>query len=361
RTVGYSGRCRDLTQEQKSRYEREGRKPVIRLHVPDQTVVFHDLVQGELSVESSQIADFVIQREDGTSPYNLAVVVDDSLMKISHVIRGNDHVPNTPKQVLLNNAFGYDIPAFAHTPMIAGQDGARLSKRHGHTSVEEFRQEGYLPECLINFLSLLSWSSETGDEILSGTRLIEEFSFDRISRSPARFDRVKLNWMNGVYIRNLTAEERLTNAKPFLERAGMIEKERARLSKIVESVKDKVETFAEYPKYVELFFTEMVSITGENEIEIVQDEDSRKIFRLLIDELKKIEQLTVENFSNAMKNIQIQTGLKGKKLWMPVRIALTGQVHGPELPVVLEIYGRDKCITLLDKACAEGHGFRNSL
>jgi len=353
RSTGYSGKCRNLTAEREAAFRQEGRRPVIRFRVPEGPVNFSDLVQGDMHFDSENISDFVIQREDGSSPYNFAVVVDDALMKISHVIRGNDHVSNTPKQVLLFHALGYDLPQFAHIPMILGQDGTRLSKRHGHTSLGEYRTAGYLPETLLNYLSLLSWSSETGDEILSGERLINEFSFSRISRSPAQFDPVKLSWMNGVYIRSLTPEKRMEYARPYLEAAGMIENNTEKLGKIIESVRDKVETLADFPRQAELFFKDTVSITGGEEKELLSSEDSRKVLILLRGNLEKIDQLTVEAFLSVMKDIQKDTGIKGKNLWMPVRVALTGQMHGPELQAILEIFGRDRCIRQLDFVLAQ--------
>ena len=350
RPPGYSGKCRDLTGKQHKRLRSLGGKPVVRFRVPEKDVVINDLVQGRITFNRGTITDFVIQREDGSSPYNFAVVVDDAHMHITHVIRGNDHVSNTPKQVLLYDALGYDMPQFAHIPMITGLDGIRLSKRHGHTSVEEFKDAGYLPEALINYLSLLSWSSETGDEVLSIARLIDEFDFGRISRSPAAFDPVKLNWLNGLYIRSMSPEDRVKQAAPFLEKAEMMEDDVVRRTKIVEAVKDNVETLSDFPKYAAIFFKDDVAITGDEEKELVGRETSQKVFRHVSGYLSGLEELTVEGFQNVMRLTQQETGISGKELWMPVRVALTGQMHGPELPKVLEILGTKRCIKLLQAA-----------
>ncbi|MFC1493559.1 glutamate--tRNA ligase, partial [candidate division KSB1 bacterium] len=199
----YSRKCLTLTDEEKADLRSEGKDSVVRFKVPDKTVILNDIVQGEITFDGATFSDFIIRRADGTSPYNFACVIDDALMNITHVIRGNDHVSNTPKQIMMYEAFGYDIPEFAHIPMITGQDGVRLAKRHGHSSVAEFREEGYLPQALINYLSLLSWSSESGDEVLSVDRLIQEFDLSRINKSPAAFDLVKLGWLNGVHFREL--------------------------------------------------------------------------------------------------------------------------------------------------------------
>jgi len=353
REVVYSGKCRNLTAEQAEAYRKEGRRPVVRFRVPGGKVTLRDIVQGDIIFDAATISDFVIQRENGSSPYNFAAVVDDAAMEITHVIRGNDHVSNTPKQIMLYEALGFPLPAFAHIPMITGRDGVRLSKRHGHTSVEEFRAAGYLPAALINYLSLLSWSSESGDEILSVERLIREFDLSRVSKSPAQFDLVKLNWLNGHYLRALSPEERVRHAQPFLERAGMSESDPARLTKIVEAVKDRVETLSEFPRYAELFFNDTVVIDGGEELEIIRREDSQKIFTLLRRYLAELEELTIPDFQAVMKRIQQETGVRGKNLWLPVRTALTGQMHGPELPVVLEIFGRDRCLRQLEAVAEE--------
>lgn len=345
--LGYNGKCRNITEAEKSRLRDNKINPVVRFRVPEDSITVHDLVQGDITFSPETISDFVIQREEGTSPYNFAVVVDDVLMKITHVIRGNDHVPNTPKQIMIYNALGIDLPQFAHIPMITGMDGVRLSKRHGHTSVEEFKNDGYLPHALINFLSLLSWSSETGDEILSIDRLIGEFSFERISRSPASFDQVKLDWLNGVYIRSLTPEQRLVLATSYLEQAQMIENCNERRSKIIESVKNNVETLKDFPLYASIFFTKEFSIDGEKELEIIRKESSRHVLQQLLKNFSELHSLTVENFQEIMKSIQKESGIKGSDLWMPVRVALTGKVHGPELAKVLEILGLEQSIRLL--------------
>jgi len=347
RPPGYSGKCRNLTKSEKDRLISQGRIPVVRFHIPDKPIILKDLVQGEITFEGENITDFVIQREDGTSPYNFAAVVDDALMRITHVIRGSDHVSNTPKQILLYNALGYKTPEFAHIPMILGLDGVRLSKRHGHTSVQEYKDAGYLPEALINYLSLLSWSSETGDEVLTIERLVKEFSFERISRSPAAFDPVKLNWLNGIYIRKLTPEERVSYAAPYLKEAGMCEPDPERLTLIVEAIKDNVETFAQYPHYAGIFFQSAVTITGEEELELIQRPVSQEIFKRLIALLESEREFSIERFQVHIKTIQKELSVKGKDLWMPIRITLTGQMHGPELLKVLEILGKERCIALL--------------
>lgn len=348
RDPGYSGRCRNLSEDEINTFESEMRKYVVRFRVPEGKVNFTDLVQGEMEFDAETITDFVIQREDGSSPYNFACVVDDAEMQISHVIRGNDHLSNTPRQVMLYETFGIEIPLFAHIPMILGQDGSRLSKRHGHTSLSEFRQEGYLPEALLNFLSLLSWSSESGDEVLSKDRLIEEFTFSRVSKSAAKFDKVKLNWMNGLYIRELDPGRRSELAWPYFEEKGLTAVDSETFSKIIDSVHDKVETLSEFPSKAEIYFQDEVEITGEEERSVIAGENTYTILKKLKDGLNAEDGFSVQSLMAVMKSIQKETGIKGKDLWMPVRVALTGQVHGPELQVVLDVIGRERCIRRLD-------------
>ena len=345
----YDGHCLHLTEEQKRAYEAEGRKPVIRFHIPQETIKFHDLLKDEISFEGENISDFVILRSDGVATYNFAVVIDDALMKISHVIRGDDHLSNTPKQVLLFRALGFDVPLFVHIPMILGGDRSKLSKRHGITSVRIYKEKGYLPEALVNYLSLLSWSSESGDEILPIDRLIREFDFSRMSRSAAIFDIEKLNWMNGWYIRNADLDRIVALSVPYLKKAGFPVSDREYIRKVVQIARGYVDYLEQIPNQARIFFQEEVPIDSDEAREMMALESSQTVLRAFLDELSQVEELSAETFKQIMKTIQKKTGVKGKFLWMPVRIALTGQMHGPELPKVVEILGREKCQKFLTR------------
>jgi len=326
--------------QQKARAKRT--EPSLRFQVPDRAVRFRDLVKGELSFPADTFGDFVILRSDGTPTYNFAVVVDDHLMRITHVIRGDDHVSNSPRQIMLYEALGWPMPQFAHIPMILGEDRSRLSKRHGATAVDQFANQGYLPEALINFLSLLSWSSESGEEILSIDRLVREFSFSRINHSPAVFDLTKLNWMNGVYIRNLSVEQLLERCLPFLRRAGYPLPDEGTLKKMVALVQDKLERLEEVVEELALFFVDRVHITDGVAIATSQTESAEKVYWSFLRQLDEYEVLTAEVFRRIMKTVNRETGVMGKDLWMPIRIALTGAMHGPELPAIAEILGKEK-------------------
>jgi glutamyl-tRNA synthetase len=345
----YDGRCRNLTLAARAEKENAGLKPVVRFAMPDQDISFVDLVKDQVTFPPDALGDFVILRSDGLPTYNFAVVVDDHLMQISHVIRGDDHVANTPKQITLYEAFGWPTPQFCHIPMILGPDRERLSKRHGATSVDEYASKGYLPEALINFLSLLGWSSESGEEILSIERLVQEFDFSRISRAAAVFDVVKLNWMNGVYIRNMNPDELTAACLPFLKQAGYQLPDHETLEKMILSVRDGLEYLAQIVEKLEFFFVEEIRITDGVAIGMSQTESAEKVYWSFLRQLDKYDALTAEVFRRIMRTVNEETGVMGRDLWMPIRIALTGQMHGPELPVIAEIFGKEKCRRFVQK------------
>lgn len=347
RSALYDGRCRRLTEAEKRAFLQEGRKAAIRFHVPEEEIRFQDVVRGEVSFPAGSIGDFIILRADGIPTYNFAAVIDDGLMRISHVIRGDDHLSNTPKQIALYRALDWSLPVFAHIPMILGPDRTRLSKRHGATSVREFAGRGYLPEALINYLSLLSWSSESGEEILSVSRLIEEFSFSRVNKSPAVFDLNKLTWMNGVYIRSKDVSTLTDLCLPFLEKAGYRLPDRPTLEKMVRIVQDKLETLEDIIARTEIFFIDEPEPENAEAMSMLNRESTQKVFWSFLRQMDQYEQMTVENFRKIMKIVSHETGVMGKDLWMPIRIALTGKMHGPELPMVAEIFGKEKCKKLI--------------
>jgi glutamyl-tRNA synthetase len=348
----YDGRCRNLTPAERAAKENAGRKPVVRFAAPDKDFAFDDLVKGRVTFPPDALGDFVLLRSDGLPTYNYAVVVDDHLMQISHVIRGDDHVSNTPKQIMIYEAFAWSPPQFCHIPLILGPDRERLSKRHGATSVDEYASKGYLPEALINFLSLLGWSSQTGEEILSRERLIKEFDFSRLTHAAAVFDVIKLNWMNGVYIRNMDLDELTAACVPFLQKAGYPDlsgPDYETLKKMIGLVRDGLENLAQIPEKVELFFVEEVQITDGVAIGMSQAESAEKVYWSFLRQLDKYEVLTADVFRRIMKTVNEETGVMGRDLWMPIRIALTGQMHGPELPMIAEIFGKEKCRRFVQK------------
>lgn len=343
----YDGHCLHLTRDQIARYEREGRKPVIRFHVPEGEIAFHDVVHGEICFDGHNVSDFVILRSDGIATYNFAVVVDDALMEISHVIRGEDHLSNTPKQVLLYRTLGFAIPEFVHIPMILGPDRSKLSKRHGASSVQEYRERGYLPEALFNFLSLLGWSSPSGEEILSIERLVDEFTFERLSKSAAVFNPEKLNWMNGWYIRNGDRQSVIALGIEFLKKGGLIPPDREYAARCVELVLDGVEYLAQLPEKCANLIREDFDYEAR---EWLEKPASAQVYRKFLEKLENRIEWNGAAFRELMKEIQKETAIKGKDLWMPIRVALTGREHGPELQKIVELYGKEKCARLVRRA-----------
>ncbi|MFQ5675450.1 MAG: glutamate--tRNA ligase [bacterium] len=345
----YDGKCLRLTEKERADFERAGRKPVWRFRVSPGEIKWEEPVKGALSFDGASFGDFVILRTDGIPTYNFAAVVDDALMKVTHVVRGDDHVSNTPKQILLFQALEFEIPKFVHIPMILGPDRTRLAKRHGATSIQEFREKGYLPEALVNFLSLLSWSSESGDELLSFRRLVDEFDFNRMSKSPAIFDGVKLDWMNGQYIRDLETDRLLEVAKLFLHQAGTDVSDQDKLQNVLSLIKGSLERIDQVVELARPFFEDGIDLSDGQAIALCSKDSSQKIYWAFLRYLDQYGSLTADIFRAIMKQVQKDTGIMGKDLWMPIRVALTGQLHGPELAKVAEIMGKRKCERFIRK------------
>jgi nondiscriminating glutamyl-tRNA synthetase len=349
-TIKYNQKCLHLTDEQKQAYLADGRKPAIRFIVPPQEIIFNDIVKGELSFDGNNIGDFVIVRGEEIPTYNFAAVVDDGLMEITHIIRGDDHVSNTPKQILIYQALGFSLPKFVHIPMILGPDRTRLSKRHGATSIDYYRYSGYLPEVIINFLSLLSWSSVSGEEILSIKQLIKEFDFKRISKAAAIFDIEKLNWMNGYYIRQLDVDRLTEYALPYLKQANYPIGDFESTKRIISLLQNYLDYIDQVIEQAAIFYQDSVSIVDPEARMITRKDGSRRIFWSFLRGLDTIEELDANLFRKMMKTVQNETGIMGKDLWVPIRIALTGKLHGPELPHIAEILGKEKCTKFVKSA-----------
>ncbi|BCJ87362.1 glutamate--tRNA ligase [Effusibacillus dendaii] len=349
--VGYSGRCRHLTDEQKANYEREGRKKTVRFRVPEgQVIRFVDLVRGEVQFETEGIGDFVIVKSDGLPTYNFAVTVDDHLMEISHVLRGEEHLSNTPRQVLIYQAFGWKCPEFAHVSLILNQDGKKLSKRDESIVqfIEQYRNLGYLPEAILNFLALLGWSPGGEQEIFSLDELVSAFSLDRVSKSGAVFDTEKLAWMNGYYIRQADTERLVSIAIPQLQRAGLIGEsfDRDWVVKLVALYKEKIQYMAELPEMAKSFFEEQVVYDGEA-ADILKEEQVPTVIASFYEKAKGLYNWNAETIKAALKEVQKETGYKGRQLFMTVRVAATGHAHGPDLNMSLELLGRERVVTRL--------------
>ena len=346
-TPRYLGKCRNLTEEQKRQFEKEGRKPVVRFRVPDNhTIIIEDMVRGEVAFETAEMGDYIIVKSDGIPTYNYAVVMDDAEMEISHVIRGEEHLSNTPRQILIYEALGLPIPKFAHVSLILGKDRTKMSKRHGSTSVVAYRNQGYLPEALVNFLALLGWAPEGEEEIFSMEQLIEKFSLDRVSKSPAVFDMEKLKWINGTYIRNADPDRLKALALPYLKEAGFVgqeltEEENTWAGLVVETLRNYLSCLEDIKERLEIFMGKNVSFETEEARAVLLGETVPQVVKMFADKIKEAEHLTPETVKAILKQIRKDTGLGGSQVFMPIRVALTGQMHGPDLDKLAAILGKE--------------------
>ncbi|AIF68279.1 glutamate--tRNA ligase [Terribacillus saccharophilus] len=342
----YSGVHRDLTPEQQEKFEAEGRQPSIRFRVPEnKTYKFNDIVRDEISFESSDFGDWVIVKKNGIPTYNFAVAVDDHLMEISHILRGEEHISNTPKQLMIYEAFGWEAPQFGHMTLILNENRKKLSKRDEHILqfIEQYKNLGYLPEAMFNFISLLGWSPVGEEEIFSKDEIIKIFDPNRLSTSAAIFDPQKLKWMNNQYIKSEDAGriEKLT--LPHLIQAGklpenMEDSRRDWAAELIALYKDQLNYGAEIVELTELFFQEEITY-DEEAMAVLQDEQVPEVLKAFSEQLSALEAFQPDMIKGAIKATQKQTGQKGKKLFMPIRVATTGVTHGPELPDSIHLLG----------------------
>ncbi|TLM98152.1 glutamate--tRNA ligase, partial [bacterium] len=332
----YLGKCRDLCAEDRHKYIAAGRKPVVRFRVPEnKDIVVNDLVRDKVVFESNGIGDFVIVKSDGIPTYNFAVVLDDALMGITHVIRGEEHLSNTPRQILIYQALGFKEPQFAHVSLILGKDRSKMSKRHGATAIEQYQGKGYLPEALINFLVLLGWSPVGEEEIFSLDELVRQFSLERVARNPAVFDLDKLNWINGFYIRQKSVERITDMALPYLQDAGFITgditpERRQWLELVVESVREHLSFVAEITDYVGIYFNDDIEFENEEAREVLRGEQIPTVMDAFRDKVREMPAIDADAVKTMLKTLTKELKLGGKLVYMPVRVALTGQTHGPE-------------------------------
>ena len=349
----YDGACRDLDPAARKELEDEGRSPVVRFRAPLQDVVVSDLVRGDIEFKKEMLGDFIILRSDGRPTYNFAVVVDDALMEITHVIRAEEHLPNTMRQVLVYEALGYALPSFAHVSLIVDKDRSKLSKRRGATSVAEFRDLGYLPGGLINYLSLLGWSPPDGEEVMSVAELIEKFELGRVSPSPAAFDEDKLDWVNAHHLR----EEPLANvaalAMRFAETRGLIEPDFDRFEVMVDLAREGLARLSDLPDAISFFFDGDLEVEDEA-LEWLSRDETKQLLTSLVRRLGESDgKIDAGAFKAALKAAGHDAGVKGKDLFMPVRSALTGRTHGPALGEVAAVLGRRRVVARLTQAVGD--------
>lgn len=348
-TPMYSGKCRNLTAEECQQLEKEGRLANLRFAVPsDQVVVVNDLVRGLVEFETNGIGDFIIMRPNKMPTYNFAVTVDDYLMEISHVIRGEEHLTNTPRQQLIYRAFGWDEPEFAHLSLILNEDRHKMSKRDEQIIqfVDQYKELGFLPEAVLNFLALFGWSPEGEQEIFTKEELIEKFSLERVSKSPAVFDVHKLYWMNNHYIKESSLKEIVELSRPFLEEAGLIaqelsEQEEIQIELLIALYKDQLDYGQEIVELANLFFVEEIYYEDEAK-NVLEEASAETVLESFYQKQLKLLDYSPEKIKLVLAEVQADTGFKGKKLFMPIRVAATGQVHGPDLPTTISLLGQKK-------------------
>lgn len=350
----YSGKHRDLTDEQRAAFEAEGRVASIRFRVPEnKTFTFNDIVKGEISFTTEDTGDFVIVKKDGIPTYNFAVAVDDHLMKISHVLRGEDHISNTPRQLMIYEALNWEAPIFGHMTLIVNENHKKLSKRDESIIqfIEQYDNLGYLPEAMFNFIALLGWSPEGEEEIFSREELTKIFDAKRLSKSPAVFDTHKLSHLNNLYIKNADTDRITALAIPHLQKAGRLpaelsEEQQQWAHDLVALYQEQMTSASDIVELSEVFFRSHFQMDHEAQV-IVGEEHVSTVLSALLEKIKASEEFSPTRAAALIKEVQKETGFKGKQLFMPIRVALTGEMHGRDLNHTIYLLGRDRVIERL--------------
>ncbi|MEW8973716.1 MAG: glutamate--tRNA ligase [Tissierellaceae bacterium] len=350
----YDGLCRSLSLEEAKKRIANGEEYVVRLKLPqNRDIKFHDLVRGDISINTDDTDDQVLLKSDGYPTYHMAVVVDDHLMNITHVVRGEEWLPSTPKHVYLYEVFGWEKPTYVHLPTVLNKERKKLSKRHGDVSVDDFRGKGYLPEGLINYLALVGWSPEDNEEIFSMEDMIHKFTFERVSKTGGIFDKDKLDWVNGHYIRSESIDRITDLAIPYLIEAGLIdgefaEEKRQWLETLVDIVREGMHQMSEVPDKVRFMFDNNVHVEDDEALQTLKGEYTKTILDAMKQELDNVEEIDEELSNKLMKNIQKATGIKGKNLFMPTRVALAGSLHGPEFSKIIYLLGKQNILKRIE-------------
>ena len=338
----YDRMARNFSEKEVKQKLDSGIPHVVRLKVPlNSEIKFDDLIRGTVKIETNLIDDQVLLKSDGYPTYHLANVVDDHLMNITHIIRGEEWLTSVPKHILLYNAFGWEVPKMAHVPLILNADKSKLSKRQGDVATEDFLKKGYLKEALLNFMALLGWNPGEGEnkEIFSKDELVKLFSIERVNSAGAVFNIEKLNWMNGEYIKHCEIDKLTELCMPYLKDSGIDLSDTAKIKRVVFAVKNYISKLDESPEQAKIYFKK-IELTSEQK-EIVSSETSLKIFSSLISKIEGLSEISSDNFKPLLNEVQKEIGVKGKALFQPVRLALTGEEHGPELGIIAYVLGKD--------------------
>ena len=354
----YRGRCRLRPPDQRPIFLGEERLPVVRFATPMEGVTtFDDVIHGPISINNSELDDFVIMKSDGIPTYNMAVVVDDAAMKITHVIRGDEHIANTPKQVLLYQALGLEPPRFAHVPLVLGMDRAKLSKRYGASTVSDFARLGYLPDAIVNYLVLLGWSYDDKQEIFTREELIRYFSLDRVGKTGGAFNMDKLDWMNGYYIRQLSIDDLLERSLPFLREANLIPpgppapELHSYLKAIMPLVQERLKKLSELPGLIDFFLTDRLEY--DTELLVQKGMDIPSTMSALVrarDLLAALPSFDVDLMDAEMRRLADELNLKTAQLFGALRVAVTGRTVAPPLFQTMAVLGRQRTLARIDEA-----------
>lgn len=356
----YSRKCENLTEDEKAKLRAEGRQPAIRFNIAKAQKAFHettelafdDLVKGELKQNMDLFGDFVIMKSNGAPTYNFAVVIDDMLMKISHIIRGEDHISNTFKQILIYEALGVEVPRFGHLGMILAPDRSKLSKRHGATAVSEFVEKGYLTDALINFVALLGWAPSDGNEIKPVNEVAADFRIGEISSSNSIFEYDKLNWMNSQYIKMLDIEDLKNRLKPFLAKYDLNELTDAQFTRMVEITREPLTLLSDITDAVPYFFGETVEVEPEVQTDVLDLELSQNVLKEFVKDSENwaFDEESLHHALDEFRTKFKEQGVKAKQTMWAIRAAVTGRTKGADITAVMSILGKDKVLNRVNKA-----------
>jgi len=353
---GYDRHCRNLSDREKAAYAASGVRPVVRFRTPlDGQTAFHDLIRGEVVFENSTLDDFVMLKSDGYPTYHLANVVDDHLMQVSHVMRADEWLSSTPRHKLMYQALGWEPPLFAHLPMILGPDRSKLSKRHGATAITEYQEQGYLPEAMFNFLALLGWSLDDRTELMRREQIIENFTIERISKTAAIFNREKLDWMNGSYLRQLTPDDYAGRVQPFLEKHLPTSVPRpldmAYAAKIIPLIQERARTLAEVPALTDFFFVdELVYETALLTSKTMDAAKAAEALRSALAVLESPNDWTEAKLEEHLRAEAARMNLGNRDYFGALRVAVTGRTASPPLVPVMMVLGRERCLKRVKSA-----------
>ncbi len=352
---GYDRHCRNLSPQQRADMEASSIKPVVRFKSPlEGQTIFHDLIRGDIVFENSTLDDFVLLKSDGYPTYHLANIVDDHMMEISHVLRADEWLSSTPRHTLLYRALDWQSPQFAHLPMILGTDRSKLSKRHGATNINEYRDQGYLPAAMLNFLALLGWSLDDKTELMSREDIIKNFSLERVSKTAAVFNKDKLDWMNGVYIRGLSPANFASQALPFLEKNLPETIQRpldvAHLGCIMPLIQDRAKTLAEIPQLIDFFFAEKLVYDTTMLLHKIDKSQAVQALQAAISRLEGAPSWTTESLELDLRPLADELHLKTSIFFSLLRVSTTGRTAAPPLFQTMEVLGKNRCLHRLKAA-----------